>query len=315
MDSERILVTGASGFVGRRVCQRWPHALAWPRVDLRCREQVEAAVHDLLGSRTFGCVLHLAGVSSVWESYSDPVPRYEINTMGTVHLLHALTRAGWRGRFLYVSTTAVYGEGGTGESWREDSPLAPASPYAASKAAAELAVLEWGRRSGGQALVARPTNHTGGGQSAHFFLPSMASQITAVPRPEKVLIETGNLSAYRDFLHVDDVIDAYGSLLEKGRSGQVYNVARGASSTMASLLDGLIAASGRQVEARVRPERFRQEASRPLEIAPDRLCSHTGWRPLRGLEQIYADLIAFWEAEHEKKSVDHGGLGAGRSLS
>lgn len=316
MSSERVLVTGATGFVGSRVCQRWSHALAWPRVDLREREEVKAAVAQLLDAAPFSSVLHLAGISSIWDSYSDPVLRYEVHVMGTAHLLDALNQAGWRGRLLFVSTSAVYGEADqVPVPLREDSPLAPASPYAGSNAAAEHAVLEWGRRTGCETLVARPCNHVGAGQTRDFFLPAMASQITAVARGEKVVVETGNLGSYRDFLHVDDVIDAYQALLLKGQAGEVYNVASGQSTTMASLLDGLITASGRQVETRVRTERYRKETARPLEICVQRLRAATGWAPQRGLEQIYTDLIGFWEAEHEKERVDHGGLGTGRSLS
>lgn len=308
----RILVTGATGFVGRRVCQLWPHALAWPKVDLREREMVKTTVRQLLETHPFDRVLHLAGVSSIRDSYDDPVTRYEVNLMGTVMLLHALTEEGWRGRFLFVSTGAVYGSPDLVTApLREDTPIAPPSPYAASKAGAEFAVLEWARRTSNSAVLARPFNHVGAGQSSHFFLPSMAQQITAVPRGQSVVVEVGNLSSYRDFLHVDDVIDAYQALLEKGEDGQVYNVAGGSSATLTSILDGLIAASGRRVEIQVRSDRFRSEPSRPLEISTERLRSRTGWAPRRELHQIYADLIDYWEAEHEKERAELGGLGGG----
>lgn len=311
----RVLVTGTTGFVGRRLMQAWTDALPWPRIDLRQRFEVERVVKDLLRETPFDAVLHLAGISSIRNSFSDPVLMFEVNVMGTVHLLQALTNEGWRGRFLFVSSGAVYGNADTVPvPLHEDSPLAPASPYAASKAAGEQAVLEWGRRGGGSAVVARSSNHAGPGQSNHYFLPSMACQITSVGKGEEVLVETGNLSPYRDFLHVDDVIDAYRTLLEKGESGAVYNVARGQSSSLSSILDGMIAGSGRRVRTEIRSDLYRAETARPLDISNQRLRS-LGWSPQRGLQRIYSDLIQFWEAEHEKDRADHRSLGSGRSLS
>jgi GDP-4-dehydro-6-deoxy-D-mannose reductase len=312
-----ILVTGVTGFVGRRVAELWPHCVHWPKVDLRDREQVESGVRRLLQESPFDDVLHLAGISSIWNSFDDPVLMYEVNLMGTVHLLQALTNASWRGRFLFASSGAVYGDPDKVlVPLREDALVAPSSPYAASKVAGEQAVLEWGRREhGGCALVARCSNHAGPGQSSHFFLSSMAKQIAAVPRGESVVIETGNLSPYRDFLHVDDVIDAYQAILDLGRSGAVYNVATGRSLPLSEILRGLSATSGRKVETRLRSERFRAEPSRPLEISIERLQRDTGWTATRGLEQIYSDLIHFWEARHEEESTDHGDLGPGRRLS
>jgi GDP-4-dehydro-6-deoxy-D-mannose reductase len=290
------LVTGATGFVGSRALQAWPQAVAWPGVDLRDRAAVQAAVRSLMLHSPFDGVLHLAGISSIQNSFDDPLRMFEVNLMGTLHLLEALSAAQWRGRFLFVSSGAVYGDPERlVPPTREDTPLAPNSPYAASKAAAEHAVLEWGRRSGAAVMVARPTNHAGPGQTEHYFLPSMACQISRVPRGERVIVETGNLDAYRDFLHVDDVIEAYRAILDKGRAGTVYNVASGRSQPLCELLRRLIQASGRQVETRVRSERFRQEPRKPLEVSIERLQGDTGWSPGRGIDQLLADLIRYWE--------------------
>lgn len=313
--SSRILITGATGFVGRRVCQLWPEALPWPGVDLRERVKVEETVRQLLHHSPFDAVLHLAGISSIWNSFDDPVRMYEVNLMGTVHLLHALAREAWKGRFLFVSSGAVYGDADSvSVPLTEDSPLIPVSPYAASKVAGEHAALEWGRRTDAAVVVARTSNHAGAGQSSHFFLPSMARQITQVGRGESVLVETGNLTPYRDFLHVDDVIEAYRALLRRGHPNTVYNVASGSSRTLREILDGLIAASGRMVQTRLKSERFRAEPVRPLEIAIDRLKSHTDWRARKGFQEIFSDLVLFWEAENEKDRLDNRRLGTRRGL-
>lgn len=294
--ASRILVTGATGFVGNRVCQAWPEALKWPGVDLRDRDGTREAVGRLLEESSFDAVLHLAAAASVQDSFQNAAFTYEVNLMGTVHLLEALGQHGWQGRFLLVSSGAVYEDPDKALlPLTEESRLSPCSPYAVSKQAAELACLEWGRRQGVEAMVARPSNHTGPGQTDHYFLPSMARQITAVPRGEKVVIETGNLAPYRDFLHVDDVVEAYRALLREGSGDTVYNVARGISCPLEQMLEGLIRASGRDVERRISSQRFRSESSRPLEISTERLRRDTAWSPRRELEELYSDLICFWE--------------------
>lgn len=290
-----ILITGAGGFVGSKVMESWPEALAWPHVDLTERAAVEQAVRALPPLRG---VLHLAALSSVRRSFEEPLEVYRVNLMGTLHLLEALSAAGQRPPFLLVSSAAVYGDPDTiAMPLREETPLAPASPYAASKAAAEHAVLEWGRRNQARAMVARPANHTGPGQSEHYFLPSMAYQITRVARGEAVTIKTGNLEAGRDFSHVEDVIAAYRALLERGRANAIYNVASGQARPVSHLLQGLIQASGRRVECQTSAERVRQESPRSLEISIARLQADTGWAPQRGLDQLYAELIEFWERQ------------------
>lgn len=272
----------------------WPDALAWPEVDLTERAAVDRAVHSL---PPLDGVLHLAALSSVQRSFEDPVEVYKVNVMGTLHLLEALATARRYPPFLLVSTAAVYGDpDAIAMPLTEDCPLSPASPYAASKAAAEQAVLEWGRRTGGRAMVARPANHTGPGQTDHYFLPSMACQITRVKRGEAVTVKTGNLEAGRDFSHVDDVIDAYRALFERGQAGSIYNVASGKARPVSLILQGLIEASGRRVKCQVSSERVRKETPKPLEVSIARLQTDTGWTPKRGLEQLYTDLIGFWES-------------------
>lgn len=277
----------------------WEGTIAWPPgIDLRRTEQVQMTVASLLEQSPFERVLHLAAHSSVQTSSRDPLDVYQVNLMGTLHLLEALGRADWKGRFLFVSTSAVYGNPEKIEPpLRETSPLLSASPYAASKAGAEQAVLEWGNRSGSEVVVARPSNHSGPGQSDHYFLPSMARQITAVAAGEKVRVATGNLAPARDFLHVDDVVGAYLALFERGHSGTVYNVASGRAVPLSELLDGLIRASRRQVEVTVDRQRFRPEGGRPLEMSVERIHQHTGWSASLGLPRLYSDLIDYWETQ------------------
>ncbi len=296
---ERVLVTGSSGFVGGHVCRRWDNVVPWPSKDLRQESAVLQALEDLLENRPFTSVLHLAAAASPKASFEHVSEAYSVNTLGTVHLLNGLQKLGWSGTFLLVSSGAIYGSPDhLLQPITEDHAASPGSPYAASKYAAEVAALEIGRRSSVQVVVARPFNHSGSGQSIEYFLPAMASQICAFPREAEGTIEVGNLSAHRDFLHVQDVIEAYLALLRSGRPGTVYNVASGHSQRLEDFLTQLASVSGRRISFVLDQERFREEISRPIRVSIERIRQDTGWTPRTPLEQLWRDLIESWENTH-----------------
>lgn len=285
-----VLVTGTSGFVGRNVARIWPDAVPFPRgVDLTTRESVELALVRELPP--FEGVVHLAAQSNPELSKQEPVATWQTNLMGTVHLLAGLEAAGWRGRFLYVSSGAVYQRSDL--PLHEDSPLALTSPYVASKLAGEAAALEWGRRCEFEVLIARPFNHSGPGQADSYFLPSLARQMVALPASGGV-IEVGNLEDSRDFLSVDSVIAAYRALLEQGKAGQVYNVASGRATPLRELFDCLAEQSGKTVKRQVVPERFRPLEGAPLRVDISKIKQHTEWRPDLDLGRLCQDLLEDW---------------------
>lgn len=299
MPPGKILVTGSTGFVGRWVTRLWDEVVAWPRsADLADKEQVEETALRLYEEEQFHGVLHLAAQASPRRSVEKPCRTWQVNLMGTVHLLEGLSRAGFQGAFLQVSSGAVYGKT-TGEI-TEESETFPSSPYVASKLAAELAALEWGRRTGNRAMVVRPFNHSGPGQTDHYFLPAMARQITCLPAGGGV-IEVGNLKVHRDFLHVREVVGAYRALLEGGRNGEIYNLASGRSHTLSDLLDKLAELSGRRVEYRVTLERFREEKEEAIRVDLSKLLDHTGWRPQMSLGQLLQDLLEDWMTKSCRK--------------
>lgn len=289
---ENVLVTGATGFVGQIVQERWSHVVTWPReADLTDQEVVSRQLARLLEERDFAAVLHLAAQSSPQRSIEDPAHTWSVNLMGTVHLMEALKTMDWKGRFLFVSTGASYAH--LSGLIDEDSPVEGRTPYHLSKLAAESAVLEWGRRSGTHAMIVRPFNHTGPGQSTHYFLPSMARQIAALPDSGGE-IEVGNLDVHKDFIHVHDVIDGYRALLQSGRSQQIYNLAAGRSHLLRDTLQILAQKSGKQVKYVVSEERYRPEESEPYVVDTRKLQDHTGWKPRIGIEELTEQVMKDW---------------------
>jgi GDP-4-dehydro-6-deoxy-D-mannose reductase len=173
-------------------------------------------------------------------------------------------------------------------------PPRPVTPYAASKAAAELVVLQ---AAAGRvhAVVARSFNHTGPGQSTRFALASFARQLrdVAAGRAEPVL-QVGNLMARRDFLDVRDVVRAYLTMMVGGESGCVYNVASGTAPALRELLDSLVALSGTGARVEVDAARVRP-VDVPLLCGDATRLRALGWAPRIEMSETLADLLAAGE--------------------
>ena len=288
----RVLVTGSTGFVGGVVRDQWSDLVLWPRsADLTDHAAVVSELGRLELS-SVDAVLHLAAQSNPAKSMDCAVGTWQVNLMGTVHLLETLSAAEWEGAFLLASSGAVYGAK-TGRV-DEESPPSVQSPYVASKLAAETAVLEWAARTGNRGMVARPFNHSGPGQTTRYFLPSMARQIASLPT-EGGEIEVGNLEVQRDFSHVGDIVRAYRLLLERGKSGEIYNLASGRSVTLKSVLEKMAELSGREVRFKVTPERYREEDPRPIEVDLGKIRAQVGWMPEADLETLLQDLLQDWK--------------------
>jgi GDP-4-dehydro-6-deoxy-D-mannose reductase len=293
----RILITGISGFVGPRLAR---YLLArgdevagtylvearpdLPGVDLHEADVLDApALARVIAAVEPEAVVALAGLSHVGESWKRMGEYFRVNVLGTENLLRAAA-----GRRVVVASSAeVYGAvPAERQPIREEEPVDPRTPYAMTKAAAELLAYAKG------AIVVRAFNLVGPGQAPTFALPAFAAQLAAISRGEQApVLKVGNLSARRDFVHVDDGAAALRLLVEKGEPGGTYNLAGGKAYAIEEALERLQKVSG--VEARVEtdPERMRP-ADLPLLLGDNRRLRELGWTPERTLDQALADLWA-----------------------
>jgi len=310
----RVFVTGAEGFVGRTMVRTLLAAGHEVRAGIRPGGPLEvpgltpaqraavarvpleildtASVESAMAWRA-EAVVHLAAIASGPDARRDVGAAWAINASGTARVADALGRLRERGEadpaLLVVSTGEVYG-GGVERPRREDDPLRPCSPYAASKLGAEIAALEVWRRTGLRVVVARPFPHTGPGQSDRFVAPAFAARLRAARRSGVATVPTGNLEPVRDFLHVQDVVNAYLALLTRGVPGEAYNVARGEGIALHELFRRLAAHIGVEATPAVDPALVRSADIAHLVGDAAKLRAATGWQSTIGLDRTLKEV-------------------------
>lgn len=293
----RVLVTGSAGFVGRHLLPR----LRAEGLDVSGRDREldvsdEALVDAEVARLAPDAIVHLAAVSSVAESLKTPDLAYRVNYLGTRSLLRAAARRAPAARLLVISSAEIYGTARPGsEPFSEAAPLRPRSPYAHSKAAADLLAGCYAER-GLDVVRLRPFSHTGPGQADTFVVASFArqaAQIAAGRAPARMRV--GNLDSVRDFLDISDVIEAYVRLLDRSVPAGVYNVASGRGTPVSAVLDQLLALAEVRPEIEVDPERFRETNYAVGDAS--RLRAAAGWRPRISLSDTLDRVLASWRDE------------------
>lgn len=275
----RIWITGAAGFVGRRLTAALTaagHTVIG--VDREVEITDAPRVARSLASARADAIVHLAAMSSPAGSLREPTPAARVNYWGTRAVLEAARSEAPNARVLLVTSGAVYGNSGVGAApFRESDALAPPTPYARSKACADLLGAHYAER-GVDVVRVRPFNHTGPGQAPEFVAPAFARQVAAIAAGRsEPRIAVGNLDSVRDFLDVDDVVDAYQRLLDRGVPADAYNVASGVGRRIGDLLETLIELAGTRCAIEVDPARVR-----PTDTAvgdASRVRAVTGWEP------------------------------------
>ncbi|MEP6909569.1 MAG: GDP-mannose 4,6-dehydratase [Actinomycetota bacterium] len=293
-----ILVTGAGGFVGS-------HLLSELGDDARPLETDVREVGELIDavrSHAPVAVVHLAAISSVADSWARGSEIWAVNALGTVNVIEALLREAPGARMLLASTGEVYGRAEELPT-SEDSPVAPISPYAASKAAAEIACEQAARAAGLDVVIARAFQHEGAGRDERFAIGSWARQIAELELSRGGALRVGDLAPERDISDVRDVCRAYRLLLDPAVPSGTYNVASGKKTGLAEIAEQLVRMAGVPVSVEQDPTRLR-----PVDIPivwgdPSKVRAATGWVPEIPLERTLADALDYARAVVSQESV------------
>lgn len=299
----RILITGASGFVGGHLipalAAAFPAAtLLTPKLDLRVAASVEEVVRY---AEPDACV-HLAAISNVPIAGRNPDAAWQVNLHGTLRLAQAILAYVPQCLLVYASSTDIYGASfNAGTAVSEKTLLAPLNIYGATKAAADLALGAMAAE-GLRVLRLRPSNHTGPGQSDSFAVPAFARQLARIAAGlQPPIMHVGNLDSSRDFLDVRDVCAAYVACLHRAStegnpipSGSIFNISSGVPRRIGDVLEELREIAGVAVELRADPARMRPSEI-PLAISDaSRANAVLGWRPTITWHQTLSDVLSDW---------------------
>ena len=280
----RTLVTGITGFAGGHLAEALLQSQntevfglsllpEWPALWAHLQGRVRLTAGDLCDAPLVEAVLrdvqpqhiyHVAGYPHTGRSFKEPDAAWSGNLIATRTLYEAVLRWGGRPRILFVGSGLIYGDPETAEqAYDETCLLRPTSPYAASKAAADLASYQYAHAPGLDIVRARPFNHIGPRQAPQFAVAHFAQQLAVIQRGlQPPVLETGNLTPRRDLTDVRDVVRAYMLLIEQGRTGEAYNIGTGQTFSMQEILDRLVALAGVQVEVRQRSDLVRSQRPR-----------------------------------------------------
>jgi GDP-4-dehydro-6-deoxy-D-mannose reductase len=311
MGDSPILVTGAAGFAGghlldlleaggnRIVAWRRPgEPLPPPPTGTRSR-WMEVDVLDAGAVRTAAAavrpraVYHLAGAAHAGRSWDNAALTLRVNVLGTNNVLAALASLGEPVRVLIPGSALVYAT--QDRPMRESDALAPRSPYALSKLAQELCATASTAPGWPQAVITRSFNHIGPRQDPSFFAAAFARQIARIEQGlDEGVLRVGNLDVRRDLTDVRDTVRAYAALMERGLSGEVYNVCTGTAHRVGDILEGLLARALVRIQVVPDPSRFRPEDPSVVVGDRTRITADTGWVPAVTLDRTLDDLLAYW---------------------
>lgn len=316
----KILVTGATGFIGSHFCDfLLQNNLGEVHIVKRYRSPFEglseiiesdqvklhecdlhdfSAIYRVLDGVRPDYVFHFAAQSSVGSSWKYPITtlldnvKMQANLLEALHLLHQTPKV-W-----VAGTSEEYGITRQEDlPTKEDFPLRPLSPYAVSKVTQEMMAYQYNASHKLSIYIARSFNIEGPRRPDAFVVSSFAKQIAQIEKHHlEPVIKVGNLEAKRDFVDVRDAVRAYWLMVTNGEPATPYNVASGKSYSIQEVLDILISLSKTKVTTQQDPDRMRP--SEVLERTGDNnKLLGIGWKPEIAFEQTLRDTLDYWR-EH-----------------
>jgi GDP-4-dehydro-6-deoxy-D-mannose reductase len=316
----RVLITGITGFIGSHLAERLvadgvevhglafeppPHAhlaavaskITIHRADLADTDALRGAI----AAARPDAVVHLAGQAIPSLAQRDASGTVQVNVVGTANVLAALEPGM---RLVYASSADVYGMPDR-LPVDEDAPLRPTNVYAASKAAAEAIVREFGDHPGHPTVILRPANTNGPRQHPGLAASGFAKQIAeAEVGLVEPVIRHGRLDAQRDFIDVRDIAAAYVAAIALApERTETYNVGTGEPVTIERILQTLVRLARIKVRTELDPERVRGGEPTTLALDASRFRARTGWAPKIPLERSLEDTLDHWRAVTARATV------------
>ncbi len=241
-------------------------------------------------------IYHLAAISFVPTSLKNPKLTFNTNLHGTLNLYESVKELKTNPKILFVGSADEYGLVKKRDiPIREDCPLCPMNPYSISKMSADFLSYFYFKNYHLKIIRVRPFNHIGPRQSPEFVCFDFAKQIAEIEKGLKEpIIKVGNLEAKRDFTDVRDMVRAYWLALQKGKSGEVYNICSGDEVSIKELLDKFLNMSKKKIKVIQDPKRLRP-SDVPLLVGDfKKFTKQTDWKLGIPLEKTLEDILNYW---------------------
>ncbi|MCL4466630.1 MAG: GDP-mannose 4,6-dehydratase [Chloroflexi bacterium] len=241
-------------------------------------------------------IFHLAAQSFVPTSWHMPAETMQVNTVGQINLFEAVRAAGIDPLIHVAGSSEEYGLVLPHEvPMTEGNALRPLSPYAVSKVAQELLAWQYNKSYKLRTVVTRGFNHTGPRRGDFFATSSFAKQIVEIElalRPPVVFV--GDLESKRDWTDVRDTVRGYWLALDKGETGQVYNIGSGVTRSVGEMLETLLTLTDARIDVKQDPARLRPSDVKILWADCTKFRAQTGWQPEIPFERTMGDLLDYW---------------------
>ena len=314
---KRVLITGITGFAGSHLAEYFlaerPEIEVYGTYRWRSRrENIEGieerlhllecdlsdavAVRKTLETCRPDAIFHLAAQSFVPSSWVAPLQTLNDNVAGQANIFEAVRSLGLDPAIQIACSSEEYGLVLPDEvPIKETNPLRPLSPYAVSKVTQDFLAYQYFMSYGIRAIRTRGFNHTGPRRGEVFVTSNFSKQIASIEAGiQEPVIRVGNLDAVRDFTDVRDMVRGYVLAVEKGKPGEVYNLASGNAITIRALLDKLIAMARVEVKVETDPTRLRPSDVEVLIGDASKFRADTGWEPKIPFDQTLNDLLEYW---------------------
>lgn len=314
---KRALITGLTGFAGSHlaewILQNQPDVEIYGTYRIRsrmdnikgiinrirlveCELKDPHSVNEMIKQVKPDIMFHLAAQSFVPTSWNSPAESLLVNQIGQVNLFEAVRKYDLDPVIQVACSSEEYGQVFPDEvPITEENPIRPLSPYAVSKVGQDYLGYQYYKSYGLKVIRTRTFNHTGPRRGESFVTSNFAKQIAEIEQGIKSpVLYVGNLKAKRDFTDVRDVVRAYWLAVEKGVSGEVYNIASGVTYTIEEMLTKLLTMSQTPIEIQHDPERMRPSDVEILLGNYDKFHQQTGWKPEIPFEQTLLDLLNYW---------------------
>ena len=325
-NNRTVLVTGAGGFIGSRLCEKLIEGGSSVRAFVRYTSRAEIGLLKLLpkevlekieiirgdlrdnnaveqAAKGTDAVFHLGALISIPYSYVHPVETVQTNVIGTMSILEACRKVG--AKLVHTSTSEVYGTA-LRVPIDEDHPLQGQSPYSASKIGADKLVESYYRSFNVRSITIRPFNTYGPGQSNRAVIPTIITQALAGN-----VVRLGNLDAIRDFTYLDDTVEGFLLAGQAGLwDGETYNLGSGQEISIGDIAELIFKIMGKQPVIQVEQSRLRPEKSEVLRLISDnqKVKAALGWQPKVGMEEGLRRTIAWISAHLDLYNPEEYGL-------